>query len=130
MGALLRTLLMGANETEPEPTDSSDTGGIIVRVRDRLAEVALEKDLRRSTVLSYKRLLGRLDMLDQPVEEVSREAVLDALWAINNSNSRRATVIALRSVFGWKIKIHMAVLDAIAAWDPGKPAALRTWIPQ
>ncbi len=76
-------------------------------VRDRLFAVAMEKGLRQSTVLSYERLLGRLNILDDV--EVSQEEVLSRLWTIDNPNTRRAAVIALRSVFGWRIKIPKGV---------------------
>lgn len=76
-------------------------------VRDRLFAVAMEKGLRQSTVLSYERLLGRLGILDEV--EVSQEEVLSRLWTIDNPNTRRAAVIALRSVFGWRIKIPRGV---------------------
>lgn len=77
--------------------------------RERLYAVALEKGLRQSTVLSYKRLLERLGVLDMPLAEVTQELVQDALWRIDNPNSRRATVIAVRSVFGWPMKIPKGV---------------------
>lgn len=80
-----------------------------MHVRDRLQAVALEKSLRQSTVLSYERLLGRLDLLDRDVSEVTQSGVLDALWTIDNPNTRRAAVIALRSVFGWSIKIPRGI---------------------
>jgi integrase len=76
-------------------------------VRDRLFAIAMEKGLRQSTVLSYERLLGRLGILDEV--EVSQEDVLSRLWTIDNPNTRRAAVIALRSVFGWRIKIPRGV---------------------
>lgn len=64
--------------------------------------VAMEKGLRQSTVLSYERLLGRLGMLDEVA--VSQEDILSRLWTIDNPITRRAAVIALRSVLGWRIK--------------------------
>jgi integrase len=70
-------------------------------VSQRLHEVALDRNLRGSTVGSYARLIGRLRLLDREVETVTRAEVLDLLWKIPNPNSRRATVIALRSVLGW-----------------------------
>lgn len=76
-------------------------------VRERVFRVGLEKGLRQSTVLSYERLLGRLGILDDV--EVSQEDVLSRLWSIDNPNTRRAAVIALRSVFGWKVKIPRGI---------------------
>lgn len=76
-------------------------------VRERLYRMSMEKGLRQSTVLSYERLLGRLGILEDV--DVLQEEVLGRLWAIDNPNSRRATVIALRSVFGWSIKIPRGV---------------------
>lgn len=78
-------------------------------VRDRLYDVAMEKGLRQSTLLSYERLLNRLDVLDATYAEVTRETVMDKLWAIDNPNTRRAAVIAVRSVFGWSIKIPKGI---------------------
>lgn len=77
--------------------------------RDALYRVAMDKGLRQSTLLSYKRLLDRLGVLDMPLADVTQELVHDALWSIDNPNSRRATVIAVRSVFGWSIKIPKGV---------------------
>lgn len=78
----------------------------MVNTRERLAEVALERNLRRSTMLSYRRLLDGLGVLDC---DPSKEEVLERIWAVENPNTRRATVIAVRSVFGWNIKIPRAV---------------------
>ena len=41
-----------------------------MKVRERLVEQAFERGLRRSTLLSYERLLGRLGILDQEVAQV------------------------------------------------------------
>lgn len=74
--------------------------------RDRLYAVAMERQLRRSTVLSYMTLMKKLGVLEvDPTEE----DVLRAIWAIDNPNTRRAAVIAVRSIFGWDIKIPKAV---------------------
>lgn len=78
-------------------------------VVQRLHETALGKGLRRSTVLSYERLLGRLGVLDLPVEEVTRDLVLERLFDIDNPNTRRAAVVAVRSVLGLDIKIPRGV---------------------
>lgn len=78
-------------------------------VREHLYAVALAKGLRQSTVLSYERLLGRLGLLDIPVEDVSQPAATESLWTIDNPNTRRAAVIALRSVFGWSVKIPKGI---------------------
>lgn len=78
-------------------------------VRQRLAQVAIERSLRQSTMLSYERLLGRLGLLDQELDQVSQDSVYEMLWTIGNPNSRRATVIALRSVFGWNMRIPKSI---------------------
>ena len=57
-------------------------------------------------MLSYRRLLDGLGVLDS---DPSKEEVLERIWAVENPNTRRATVIAVRSVFGWDIKIPKAV---------------------
>jgi integrase len=77
-----------------------------VNTRQRLASVALEKGLRQSTVQSYERLMNRLGIMDM---DPTQEEVLDRLFSIDNPNTRRAAVIALRSVFGWSIKIPKGI---------------------
>ena len=67
-------------------------------------QVALERALHRSTMLSYRRLLDGLGVLDS---DPSKEKVLERIWAVENA--KRSTVIAVRSVFGWDIKISRAV---------------------
>ena len=64
-------------------------------VRQHLATTALEKGLRQTTVISYERLLTRMGLMDLEVAAVSQEAALEALWTIDNPNSRRAAVIAI-----------------------------------
>lgn len=76
-------------------------------VRQRLYEIALEKNLRQSTVYSYERLLAAIGLIDE--ESPSRETVTQLLWTIDNPNTRRATVIAVRSVLGFDIKIPKGV---------------------
>jgi integrase len=78
-------------------------------VRQRLYELALERNLRRSTVLAYQRSLTQLSILDRNVAEVTQEAVLEALWDLHNPNTRRNAAIACRSVLGFKLKIPRGV---------------------
>ena len=78
-------------------------------VHDKLTQVALSKGLRQSTVLSYERLLNRMDLLSMDLTRVSQPDVMERLWTIDNPNTRRAAVIAIRSVFGWSIKIPKGV---------------------
>src|SRR5262249_41455099 len=80
-----------------------------MKVQDRLYAVALERDLRRSTVIEYKRCLNRLALLDVDESDVTLEAVTEALWSIANPNTRRNTAIALRAVLGLSIRIPKAV---------------------
>lgn len=80
-----------------------------MKVRAQLLDIGLSKGLRRSTLLSYERLLTRLEVIDLDVAEVTREAALEALWTIDNPNTRRAAVIALRSVFGFQIVIPKGI---------------------
>lgn len=77
-----------------------------MNTRERLAAAALDKGLRQSTVVSYTRLMNRLGILDM---DPSQEYVLDRLFSIDNPNTRRAAVIALRSIFGWSIKIPKGI---------------------
>jgi integrase len=80
-----------------------------MNVRQRLAEVGLERNLRRSTMLSYQRLLNQVGLLDQEVGSVTREGALEALWRLENPNTRRSTCIALRAVLGLSLPIPRAV---------------------
>lgn len=77
-----------------------------MNTRERLTSVALSKGLRQSTVQSYERLMNRLGIMDM---DPSQEFVLDRLFSIDNPNTRRAAVIALRSIFGWSIKIPKGI---------------------
>jgi len=78
-------------------------------VRDRLFAVGLEKGLRQSTIFSYERLLRGLGILDEDFTQVTHELVMQRLWELDNPNTRRASVIAIRSVFGFSIKIPKSV---------------------
>lgn len=80
-----------------------------MKVQDRLYAVALERDLRKSTVIEYKRCLRRVGVLDVDESEVSMEALTEALWEIQNPNTRRNTAIAIRAVLGFPIRIPKAV---------------------
>lgn len=80
-----------------------------MKVQDRLYAVALERDLRKSTVIEYKRCLRRIGVLDREVGEVSLEDMTEALWEIQNPNTRRNTAIAIRSVLGYQIRIPKPV---------------------
>lgn len=78
-------------------------------VSELIAQVAMEKGLRQSTYYSYERLLGRLSLLDKQVDSVKQDEVVASLFSIDSPNTRRAAVIALRSVFGWNIKIPKSI---------------------
>lgn len=80
-----------------------------MNVRQRLYSVALERGLRETTVVSYERLLGRLSLLDLDVEQVTPEQVTEALWTIDSPNTRRAAVIAVRSVLGIPLRIPKGI---------------------
>ncbi len=78
-------------------------------VKSRIREIGLERGLRDTTLRSYETLLNRLDLLDREVSSVSREELLDLVWTLDNVNTRRATVIAMRSVFGIPLKIPKGI---------------------
>lgn len=78
-------------------------------VQDRLNQRCMERGLRRTTFLSYERLLSRVVSLDEPVADVSQDAVLTALWQIDNPNVRRSAVVAVRAVLGFQIKVPKAI---------------------
>lgn len=69
-------------------------------VNERVARTALERDLRPTTVASYKRLLQRLPDFDN---------VYEFLLSIENPNTKRSTIIALRSVYGLDLRIPKAL---------------------
>lgn len=78
-------------------------------VRERLNQVALERDLRPSTRIAYQRGLTQLGILDEPVTSVTIEAVTAAAWTLINPNTRRGALIAARSVLGLRLKIGKGV---------------------
>jgi integrase len=66
-----------------------------VEIKSLLLKVAQEKGLRQSTVFSYRRLLTRLQIVD---DSLTLEEIQERLLAIDNVNSRRAAAIACRSI--------------------------------
>lgn len=52
-------------------------------------------------------MLGRIGLLD--LEDPSYEEVLERIWTIDNTNSRRAAIIAVRSVLQINIKIPKSI---------------------
>lgn len=88
----------------PHSTDHVDQ-----TVGERLTSEALDRGLRRSTVLSYRRLLRQAGLHDLPISEATPEAVQEALWTIDNPNTRRAAIIACRTALGMRIKIPRAL---------------------
>jgi integrase len=76
-------------------------------IRQDVARVAVERGLRQSTYTSYLRLLGGIGILD--LDCVSEEELLERLWTLENPNTRRATIIAVRSVLGFRIRVPRAV---------------------
>jgi integrase len=78
-------------------------------VSQRILEVALERSLRASTVRSYETLLRRIHLLDREVATVTQAEVLEAVWQLESPNTRRSTVIAVKSVVGLDLKIPRGV---------------------
>lgn len=78
-------------------------------VRERLNQVALERDLRPSSRIAYQRCMTQLGILDEPVASVTQELVTDRLWQLSNPNTRRGAAIAARSVLGFRLKIGKSV---------------------
>ncbi|MET7769913.1 site-specific integrase [Nocardia sp. NPDC005366] len=76
-----------------------------MEIRKLCQKVGEEKNLRQSTVFSYRRLLLMLGVEDDSITRAEVEALL---FDIDNPSTRRATVIAVRSVLGFKIKIPKA----------------------
>lgn len=71
-------------------------------IRTLCEQVGREKELRQSTVFSYRRLLLGVGITD---DSLSRDEIESLLYSLDNPSTRRATVIAIRSVLGHKIKI-------------------------
>jgi integrase len=76
-------------------------------IRQKLYQQAMERGLRQTTVRSYETLLGRLGVLD--LDYISPDDLYERLYRIDNPNTRRAAVIACRSVLGIKLKIPKGV---------------------
>jgi len=93
--------LNGIKEGDAAPLDQT--------VRERLNQVALERDLRPSTRIAYQRAMTQLGILDEPVATVTQQQVTDALWALSNPNTRRGAAIAARSILGFNLKIGKSV---------------------
>jgi integrase len=78
-------------------------------VADQLATTALERGLRQSTIYGYERLFRMMGILNTQVDTITHEIVMEMLYNIDNPNTRRSAVIAIRSVLGLKIKIPRAL---------------------
>jgi len=93
-------------QRRPEPTQpcSNQT------VEQRLNEVAVARDLRPSTRITYRRCLLQLGLeLDESAAGVTKERVEDAAWTLPNPNTRRNALIAARTVFGFTLRIGRSV---------------------
>jgi integrase len=94
----------------PEAIEFTSPEGCEQTVRERLNEVALERDLRPSTRIAYQRCLKQLGVdLDEPVDAVSKTRIEDAAWLLHNPNTRRGALIAARTVFGLKLRVGRSV---------------------
>lgn len=91
-----------------------------MRVRHRLAEVALDRNLSRSTVVSYRRMLTNIGIIDTPMDDLTVDDVLEAVIDIPNTNTRRSTIIAVRSVTGLKLKIPKGIRRRYDLPDAGE----------
>lgn len=78
-------------------------------VRERLNEVALERDLRPSTRGAYLRAMIQLGIADELVAAVTPERVIEAAWQLGNVNTRRNALVAVRSVLGFQLRIPRGV---------------------
>ena len=65
--------------------------------------MALAKGLRDTTITSYLRFFNQMGISD--LVDPSLEAITDALWTLDNPNTRRSANIAVRSVVGHQITI-------------------------
>lgn len=82
--------------------------------RDYTIEVLAARQLNRSTIHSYLQTISHLGLSDVPMEEISLQYLYSALMKVDNPNTRRKHVIALRSIFqefSWikKLRIQKSV---------------------
>lgn len=78
-------------------------------VRERLNEVALERDLRQSTRGAYLRAMIQLGIADELVSAVTKELVIERAWGIANVNTRRNCLVASRTILGFNLRIPRGV---------------------
>lgn len=75
-------------------------------LNDLLRKAQEERDLRQSTVNSYRKLLVRIGIEN---DELSRDELEGRLLLVRNINTRRATVVAIRAVLSVPIKVPVGI---------------------
>ena len=73
-----------------------------MNLEELLNVAATQRNLRESTKYNYRRQLLRIGVVDDSLSKAELES---RLFEVNNVNTRRATVIAIRSVLGHNIKL-------------------------
>lgn len=71
-----------------------------------LDQAKQQRKLRESTIASYRKLLVRIDVTN---DSLSEEELESRLLMVQNVNTRRATVVAIRAVLGVKIKVPQGI---------------------
>jgi integrase len=89
-----------------ELTDASKGEPVARKLEALLKSAQRKRDLRDSTVESYRRFLTRIGVVD---DSLSLEELEARLLDISNVNTRRSTVTAIRAVLGVKLKIQPGI---------------------
>lgn len=92
-----------------ELTDASKGEPVARKLESLLKSAQRKRDLRDSTVESYRRFLTRMGFVD---DSLSLEEFEARLLGIANVNTRRSTLTAIRAVLGAKLKFNPGYRDA------------------
>lgn len=77
-----------------------------MNLNELLEQAQQRRDLRDSTVASYRKLLTRIDVTD---DSLGKEELEARLLDVPNVNTRRATVVAIRSVLQVNMKVPQGI---------------------
>lgn len=73
-----------------------------MNLSEMLQRAQRDRDLRDSTVASYEKFLRRIGVED---DSLSKEELEGRLLSVTNVNSRRSVAVAIRAVYGYKLKV-------------------------
>ncbi|WP_128639058.1 tyrosine-type recombinase/integrase [Rhodococcus opacus] len=77
-----------------------------MNLNELLERAGQQRELRDSTVASYKKFLSRIGVID---DTMSKEELELLLLDIQNINTRRSTAVAIRAVLGIKVKVPQGI---------------------